>query len=149
MSTNLLRALPAIVLSFFAFSFSSCAATGGIGGPLASALGEITGFSTNIANWQSKLGGMVDSAGLGQLKEFASQAGNLGDTVKGLTSGVSNAMRDPLGAIGSKLTEMGGIDVDRIKSLAPSQQADAISGFTDSARGVGTQAQDFLKQFGG
>ena len=85
MSINLLRALPAIALSFVAFSFSGCAATGGIGGPLANALGEITGFSTNIANWQSKLGGMVDSAGLGQLKEFASQAGNLGDTVKGRT----------------------------------------------------------------
>ena len=43
-----------------AFSFTGCAATGPISGPLASALGDITGFSTDIGDWQSKLGGMVD-----------------------------------------------------------------------------------------
>ena len=149
MSTILFRALPAVVLSLFAFTFSSCSSVGGLGGPLASALGEITGFSSNIANWQSQLGGLVDNTALGQLKEYASQASNLGDTVSGLTSGATEAMRDPLGAIGSKLSEMGGINVDQLKSLAPAAQADAVEGFTDNAKGVGTLAQDFLKQFGG
>jgi hypothetical protein len=149
MSINFLRVLPAVALSFVAFSFSGCAATGGIGGPLASALGDITGFSTNISNWQSKLGGMVDGTALGQLQEYASKATNLGDTVKSMTAGASKAMRDPLGAIGSKLTDMGGINVDQLKSLAPAAQMDAVEGFTANAKGVGTLAQDFLKQFGG
>ena len=147
MSINFLRVLPAVVLSFFAFS--SCASTGGIGGPLASALGDITGFSTNIADWQSKLGGMVDGTALGQLKEYATKASSLGETVKGMTAGASKAMRDPLGAIGSKLSEMGGVNVDQLKSLAPAAQMEAVEGFTGNAKGVGTLAQDFLKQFGG
>ena len=149
MSTHFLRALPAVAVSLVAFTFSSCASTGGIAGPLAGVLGNITGFSTNIADWQSKLGGMVDGSALGQLQEYATQATGLGDSLKGMTSGLSQAMSDPLGAIGSKLSDMGGINVDQIKSLAPAAQMDAVKGFTDNASDVGSLAQDFLKQFGG
>ncbi len=152
MLNSLLRALPALFLSLFAVSFTSCSSTNDmtspLAGPVASALGEITGFSTNIADWQSKLGGVIDEAGLGQLKDYAAQASNLGETVKGLTATASDAMKDPLGMIGSKLTEMGGINVDDIKALAPEAQMKAVGGFADSAKGVGSMAQDFLKQFG-
>ena len=135
MSTTIFKALPALFLSLFAaFSFTGCASTSALSGPLANALGDITGFSTNIA--------------LGQLKEYASQASNLGDTVKGMAAGATKAMQNPLEAIGSKLTEMGGINVDQIKSLAPSAQMDAIKGFSGSAENVGSMAQDFLKKFG-
>ncbi|QDV04673.1 hypothetical protein Poly30_01660 [Planctomycetes bacterium Poly30] len=149
MSNSILRALPALLLSLLAgFSFTGCASTGALSGPLANALGEITGFSTNIADWQSKLGGMVDGTALGQLKEYADKATNLGDTVKGMAATATKAMQNPLEAIGSKLSDMGGINVDQLKSLAPSAQMDAIKGFTGSAENVGAMAQDFLKQFG-
>ncbi|MEM8710254.1 MAG: hypothetical protein AAGG01_04835, partial [Planctomycetota bacterium] len=147
MPTQLFRALPALFLSLFAFSFAGCGSTNVLSGPLANAIGDITGFSTNIADWQSKLGGMVDGTALGQLKEYADRAGDLGSTVKGLTEGATEAMRDPLGAISSKLSEMGNIDVEGLKSLAPAAQMDAVEGFTESAGSVGGLAKDFLKQF--
>lgn len=152
MLNSALRALPALLLSLFALSFTSCSSTGGLtnalSGPVASALGDLTGFSTNIADWKSKLGGVLDDSALAQVKDYASQAVGFGDTLKGLAGTASDAMKDPLSAIGSKLADMGGINVDELKSLTPAAQMKSVNGFADSAKGVGSMAQDFLKQFG-
>lgn len=140
--------LPKILLALLLLPLSGCASLGaGLPPGLGDALGQITGLSTNIADWQSNLGSMLDGTGLGQLKEYADQAGNLGRTLTDMQSGLSDAMADPIGAIGSKLGDMSGIDIEGLKGLAPQAQMDRVSQFTDNAKGVGSMATDFLQQF--
>ncbi len=148
MSSNLLRSLPALLLSLFAFSFSSCGSTGSmLSGPLADALGQVTGLSTNITDWKSSLGGMLEGTKLDQLKDYADQATNLGSSLKSMTSGLSDAMANPLEAISSKLSEMGGINIDSLKSMVPSDQMKVVDRFVDSAGEVSDSTSSFMKQF--
>ena len=91
----------------------------------------------------------LDAVGLGQLKDYASQAGDLGKTIGGFKDQVSVAAANPLGAISSQLGKMGGFDVDALKSLPGGAQLDAVKGFASSASGVGSATSEFLKAFGG
>lgn len=144
-----MRALPAVLLTLISFSFSGCASVANVlPAPLSDVLGQVTGLTGGIANWQSGLGDMLGDTQFGQLKEYADKAGNLGNSIKGMTGDLSQAMADPLGVIGGKLGDMSGIDVDQLKSLAPAAQKDAIKGFADSAGGVSDLAGSFLKDFG-
>lgn len=146
-----LRALQMGLLSLFAFAFVSCGSTAsslGIPPAVSQALTQITGFSGNIADWKSGLGGMLDQTGMGQLKGYVEKAGQLGETVTGLTDGLGEAMADPMKAIGNKLSEMGGLDLDSLKSMVPADQMKAVDGFADSASSLGDMTEGFMKQFG-
>lgn len=148
MTFSLLRALPALLLSLFAFSFSSCSAlTQALPGPVGDLLGQVTQLTGGISNWQSGLGEMLDGTQLGQLKEYADKAGELGSSISGMTEGLSEAMADPLGVIGSKLSEMSGINIDQIKDLAPGAQMDKVREFAEQATSVGSETQKVMKQF--
>jgi hypothetical protein len=116
---------------------------------LGDVLGNITGFSTEIGEWTSGLGSMLDTSALGKLQGYVDQAGELGDTVSGFQGMVSDAMADPLGTIGGKLTEMGSLQVDKLANLIPAEQMSAVQGFAQSAEDVGALTNDFLAQFGG
>ena len=149
MMFHLLRALPALVLSLLTLSFSGCAAVGQmLPGPVGDLLGQVSQFTGGISNWQSGLGEMLDGTQLGQLKEYADRAGELGGSISGMTEGLTEAMADPLGAIGSKLTSMSGIDIDQIKDLAPAAQMDRVREFADAATSVGSETKSVMKQFG-
>ena len=149
MLNSKLHALRATFASLLLFTLTGCAGLGGgLPAALVDTLGQVTGLSSNIAGWQDSLGGMLDSNGLTQLKEFAGQAGQLGGTIENLTGGLSEAMQDPLKAIGGKLTEMSGLDVDSLKNLAPTQQMEAVNRFTGTATEVGDLASGFLSKFG-
>ncbi len=148
MTFNLLRAVPALLLALFTFSFSGCAAVGQVlPGPVGELLGQVTQFTGGISNWQSGLGEMLDGTQLGQLKEYADKAGELGSSISGMTDGLADAMADPLGAIGSKLTEMSGINIDQLKDLAPGAQMEKVREFTDQAGAVGSETEKVMKQF--
>lgn len=112
-------------------------------------LGSVTQFTGQIGNWKQGLGSMLDSAGLDKLQGFAKQAGQLGQQVNGFKNQVSAAMADPLGAIGSKLSDMGSLNLEQLKGLVPAQQMKAVEGFTGSAKEIGDLTNSFLKQFGG
>ncbi len=145
-----LRALQMGLLSLFAFAFVSCGSTGaslGIPPAVSQAMSQLTGFSGNVADWKSGLGGMLDQTGMGQLKGYVEKAGQLGDTVTGLTDGLGEAMANPMKAIGSKLSEMGGFDMDKLKSMVPADQMKAVDGFTESASSIGEMTDGFMKQF--
>lgn len=146
-----LRALQMGLLSLFAMAFVSCGTTAaslGIPPVVSQVLTQVTGFSGNIADWKSGLGGVLDQAGMGQLKGYVDQAGQLGETVTGLTDGLGEVMADPMKAIGNKLTEMGGLDVNSLKSMVPADQLKAVDGFADSASSLSDMTNGFLKQFG-
>ena len=136
-------------------SLSSCSSLGSslLPSGLADALGNVTGLSSAIGDFKSSLGSSLgsglDAAGLGQLKDFASQAGDLGQVVGGFKDKVSEAAADPLAAISNQLGEMGGFDVDALKNLPGADQLKAVTGFADSASDVGRATNDFLAQFGG
>ena len=142
--------LPKLLLLLLTLPFCGCASLGGGALPagLTDALGSITGLGGNIAQWQSGLGEMLDGTALGQLKGYADQAGNLGSTISGLKDGLSDAMANPLAAIGDKLAGMSGIDIDGLKQLAPEAQMDSVREFAGSAVGVGDLATEFLGKFG-
>ncbi|MEL6908407.1 MAG: hypothetical protein AAFP22_23560, partial [Planctomycetota bacterium] len=101
-----------------------------------------------VADWRGSLGDVIGDTQLGQLADYADQAGNLGAQISGMTEGLESAMADPLGAIGSKLEELSGVDVEGLKGLGPDLKKQAVDGFAESAGSVGTLAQDFLGQFG-
>lgn len=146
-----LRALKMGMLSLFACAFASCGTTAGsLGIPpiVGQVLSQVTGFSGNIADWHSGLSGALDQSGLGQLKGFVDSASQLGNQVTGLTDNLGAAMADPLKAIGGKLGEMGGFDVNSLKSMLPSDQLKAVDGFAESAGSVSDLTGNFLKQFG-
>ena len=150
MTSSFLRAVPALILFILSFGFAGCSSLGGaLPGGLADVLGSVTGFTSGVSNWQSTLGSALNGTQLSQLADYANQAGNLGTQISGFTDGLGQAMSDPLGAIGSQLQDMSGIDVNRIQNLAPSAQQQAVGNFTDSASNVGSLTQDFLQRFGG
>ena len=144
-----LRGLRGLFVSLFALSFVSCAATQNMmPAGLSDALGQVTGLGDSIGNWKSSLSGALDSAGLGKLKDFAGKAGDIGKSIAGMKDGLSEAMSDPLGAIGDKLKDLSGLDVDELRNLAPGDQMKAVDGFTESASGVSKMAKEFLDKFG-
>jgi len=148
MTSSLLRAVSALLLSLLTFSFSGCAAVGqALPGPVGELLGQVTQFTGGIVDWQAGLGEMLEGSQLAELKEYADRAGELGSSISGMTESVTEAMADPLGAIGSKLTEMSGIDVDAIMELAPGAQMDKVREFADAAKSVGTDTESVMKQF--
>lgn len=144
---SILRALPALLLAVFAFSSAGCNSMAGIPAPLTDALTQVTGLSGNIADWGNQLGETLGGEQFDQLKSFADRAGNLGGSINDLKSQVGEAMANPLGAIGDKLEDMAGIDVDRIRDLVPAEQMEAVKGFTGSAGEVKGLAEDFMTKF--
>lgn len=151
MTHTILRALAVLAVSLFGFSFTSCQTLeqAGLSGPLADAMEQVTGFSTDIGAWQSSLGNMLGDTQLGQLKGYADKAKDLGASISGMTGGLEAAMADPLAAIGNKLSEMGGLDMSMLGDLAPQAQMDSVKAFADQATSVGGMAKDFMANFGG
>lgn len=148
MTFNLLRTLPALLLSLFALSFSSCSAVSqALPGPVSDLLGQVTQLTGGISSWQSGLGEMLDGADFGQLKEYADKAGELGSSISSMTGSLTEAMSGPLSAIGSTLSEMSGIDIDQLKDLAPGAQSDKVREFADQATSVGSETEKVMKQF--
>ena len=146
-----LRGLRALLCSLFVASFVSCSSTGSSMLPagLADALGSVTGLTSKIGDWKSSLSGALDSTGLGKLKEYATGAGDLANSLNGYSDKLGAAMKDPMKAITGKLTEMSGLDVDKLKNLAPTEQMKAIEGFSKSAESTGGMVNEFMKKFAG
>ena len=145
----ILRAAAALLLSTLVLGFSGCSAVGQmLPGGLGDALAGVTSFADGVADWRGSLGDVSGDTQLGQLADYADQAGNLGAQLSGMTEGLESAMADTLGAIGSKLEELSGVDVEGLKGLGPDLKKQAVDGFAESAGSGGTLAQDFLGQFG-
>ncbi|MCA8960895.1 MAG: hypothetical protein KDC38_10305 [Planctomycetes bacterium] len=149
----LVAGLAALCVSCSGMDEKSMSMDKGMGGMLPAGLTEMLGkvseLGGSVGEWKASLNGMLDSAGLGQLRQYVDQAGEYADKLMGMKESVSGMMADPLGAIGSKLQEMAGLDVDALKGMGAGDQMDAVNGFADSASSVSTMADDFLAKFGG
>lgn len=144
-----LHGMRTFLLSLVALSFAGCASLqSAMPAGLGDMLGQVTGMSDSISGWKSTLGGALDATGLGQLQQYADKAGSIGKSIEGMKSGLSDAMANPMGAIGSKLKDMSGLDVDSLRNLAPDAQMKAVGAFSDSAGGVSDLAKGFLDKFG-
>lgn len=132
-------------------SLSSCASMAGnlLPAGLGEVLGGVTGLTGKIADWQGSLGAALDGSALDTLKGFVDSAGDLGGKVTGFTDMVSDAARDPLSAIGSKLTDLGGFDVSALQNIPGADQLGRVQEFASSAGDLGSITTDFLSQFGG
>ena len=132
-------------------SLSSCASVAGslLPAGLGQVLGNVTGLTSQIGNWQSTLGSALDGTQLGALRGFVESAGQMGDRVTGFTDVVSEAARNPLEAIGSRLGDLGNFDVSALQNLPGADQLSRVKEFTGSATDLGAVTTDFLSQFGG
>ena len=147
----MIRTLAKAAAAAALLTLTSCSslATGAMPAGLGELLGNVTGLSTSIGEWKSSLGAALDNTAFGKLEGFVDQAGELGGKITGFQDMVSDAMADPLGAIGNKLGEMGALDVQALQNLVPEQQLAQVQGFAESAENLGTLTNDFLSTFGG
>lgn len=144
------RRLAAGLLSIVACTLVSCSLLqGALPKTLIDTLGQVTGLSTEVTDWSNSLSQVIDNTALGKLEGYAERAKGLGNQITDMRSNLSETFANPVGAIGDKLQSMAGIDIDKLRNLAPNARKEAVDGFTQSASDMGGLAQDLLKQFGG
>ena len=131
-------------------SLSSCTslASSLLPAGLGDVLGNVTGLTSKIGDWKSGLGAALDGTQLGALKGFVESAGQMGDKLGGFSDLVTEAARDPLATIGSKLGDLGNFDVSSLQNLPGADQLGRVNEFADSAADLGSLTTDFLSQFG-
>lgn len=133
------------------YSVASCAAVqqGALPAGLADSLTGVTQLTTAIGAFANDLGPALDTAGLQKLGGYVNQAKDLGATVSGFQSQVSELAADPLSAISNKLGELGNFDVNKLVDLPGDAQVQQVKDLADSAGTLGKSVNDFLGSFGG
>lgn len=126
---------------------ASCQGLGGL--DLSSVLAQITKYAGSISNWKSGLSGMLGDTQLGQLGDYAKQAGSLLESFQGVSSTAPDSAKETVSGIEGALSKLAGFDVNKLMGMSSAEKSAQVDSFGNTAGSLAELAKGLMSKLGG
>ena len=115
------------------------------GESLDATLKSIGSFAGEVSTWSSKLSESgITETNLTELGDFASKAGNLGDTLKAALGSADEDAKTKTSDVQDNLKKLADFDTEKLKGLEQEQQKSEVSNFSSIASELKTLVEGLL-----